>query len=219
MLSAAILGAWALWRGPRALPRPRLPYAILLGEGVSLGYLGLVAILNTGRLLVSRLRPPFRRPRRRFRPLGNSRREETALQEILCSTRREPSARSSLFPGSGPRRQLSGSRLSRNRLLLLGGRPHRSGPSRTSMVEERAQAKTAYLASPVLALFAIVKAWKPRAQVASTVPRRGKSQALSPALLRSVPMSFKVGELFENRGHCHRRSGRRCRAPPTISPL
>lgn len=44
----AIFTAWALWKAPRSLPKPRLPYLVLLGEGLSLGYLGLVAILSHG---------------------------------------------------------------------------------------------------------------------------------------------------------------------------
>jgi len=44
----AILSAWALWRAPLSLPKPRLPYFVLLAEGLSVGYLGLVAILSRG---------------------------------------------------------------------------------------------------------------------------------------------------------------------------
>jgi hypothetical protein len=44
----AILGAWAIWRLPRAMPKPRFQYAVVLVEAVALGYLGLVAILGRG---------------------------------------------------------------------------------------------------------------------------------------------------------------------------
>lgn len=46
--SGAILSAWTLWRAPPSLPRPRFPYLVLLVEGLSLGYLGLVALLSQG---------------------------------------------------------------------------------------------------------------------------------------------------------------------------
>ena len=46
--AGAILSAWALWRAPSSLPKPRFPYLVLLVEGLSLGYLGLVALLSQG---------------------------------------------------------------------------------------------------------------------------------------------------------------------------